>query len=366
MNSKPRIMKKIITTLLLSCTGYSAHAQFLNEVQLLDGKMYVELSNPEGIPVSSVKITLEYSDTVVHATQKEIDSLSKKGSFVVMTFPQVKGKIDYSSDDDQAVNAIINDTITTTLNWYCICAICNGYSLSRMYYDLYNAEGPDIYGYEQRRENTNQYTRIISRPTIGKPNVRDSVLANRRGRLLRKDKTPYCNVSFVSPQYFNLDGTDTLKTNADGYFSIYSWPAISGKGCRLGRCEYSGLEIYDGSFDSFYLSSYRRLFPGINNEDLFDIGITRTDTVSAASLTLSPNPAKGSVAVGYEMPAGADYRSCSIVLVGSDGRIARTEPLQSASGTQAVQLGGIPRGQYSCILRTAEGAVIGKENLIVE
>ncbi len=132
------------------------------------------------------------------------------------------------------------------------------------------------------------------------------------------------------------------------------------------RGEYSAVWVLDGSNDGFILSPKVKLYPGINNEDLFDIGITRIDTVSAASLTLSPNPAKGSVAVGYEMPAGADYRSCSIVLVGSDGRIARTEPLQSASGTQAVQLGGIPRGQYSCIIRTEDGAVIGKENLIVE
>ena len=228
----------------------------------------------------------------------------------------------------------------------------------------------------------NGWNQATSFPSIGTPNVIDSSLTYIKGNLAKKynKKEPYCNQLFWTfGRMVDAQTGDTIiRTDSEGNFQAVSLAQYHAyedllliDSSEIGKYSRDNFKYSDDcrrayDEDRMLLVTWEPDMPGELVCNLWRGMHTLADTVSLARLSLSPNPAKGSVAVGYELPAGTDYQSSSIVLVATDGRIARTEPLQSASGKQAVPLGGMPRGQYSCIIRTAGGEVIGKENLIVE
>lgn len=374
-------MKHLIFCILLLYTAINAHSQYLSEVQILDGKMYVEMYNPDGNPINSLKISFLYNDTIIYGTQSEIDSLSQKGAIIVLSIDEI---LTDGCDNIQFVYATINDSIKSNLSWRCICYFPNTYSISRMDYATYTAGGYDPFGFCAfsggrwcktdeaviDKENT---ISVVSKPTMGMPNVRDSMVVNHKGRLLRKDGTPYRNVDFTCWKYWDsASGSYLMHTDDEGYFDINTFPSIfyrnpdfPSEACSFGINYNTWLSISDGSEEGFMLDDEVTMLPGIYNGDEYDRGYTSIQPIEQIPLSLMPNPAKESVAVEYELQAGTDYCSCKLAIINANGNTVLAEPLLSASGTHTVDISGLPQGWYLCTVRNAEGEIIGSEKLIV-
>lgn len=88
---------------------------------------------------------------------------------------------------------------------------------------------------------------------------------------------------------------------------------------------------------------------------LQDHPVSRNEAKGGAPrLVVSPNPARGSATLTYDLPPGQAYR---LVLRDATGRVVRVVPLDGATGAHTLDLDGLPAGVWFCTAENAAGVV---------
>jgi len=360
-------------------TGKVLISQVISEMQTIEGKWYIEITNPDGLSFNKMSLAVKDSAKIAEVKQSVVDSLQKKDALVVISTDSLNEEW-HELSDHSFIYCITDDTLTHKnkgMKYFSPQPMDN---FDEVWQYCMPLEGESIARIDSTGVECMPQYLGRSIPSLGTHNVWQNSFSTVKGQF-SEDASYFheqdsLGFNFMESDFFakSTNCSNSIYIDKKGNFTAITYPS----GC-IDRGFFSNHYFYEISFIGAPCPSNMMLATPLNDKYPMNLRPGENNVVfsvecllsingikAQAKLKCSPNPAKEKITVEYSIPQEANWKECSIMLSNQQGEALLQKRLENQEGKQTISLPpSLEKGIYYCSLMY-KGQVLKTEKIVIQ